>query len=276
MSNLFQTSSNRANGATIPPLEEIELFGSAGEEALYRTLKEHFECVIRNVVVPHKDLYLEKDFLVIERGVPFVLEAKNWKGEIGEDGGAFYQNKDNGVRKTLKSPVGTTNQFLHVMKKYYHLDRPVWGVVVFTEPDCRLTLPEEKDGIRLLHAKDLVAYIRAQAKKYYSKEDEPIDTSVLLRCTRFYSRDSEFCKGILADTYLECTAEDGARVRLDTTRLRYLSVESQPLRLRDKLYVTYLNGESGVFYNRDLTLTVGCLDGSYRKLALNRIRHFVF
>ncbi|MBQ2735158.1 MAG: NERD domain-containing protein [Clostridia bacterium] len=276
MSNLFQTSRNRAAGEKIPLLEEIERFGSDGEESLYRTLKEHFDCVIRNVVVPHKSLYLEKDFLVIERGVPFVLEAKNWKGEIGEDGGMFYQSKDNGVRKTLKSPVGTTNQFLHVMKKYYKIDRPVWGVVVFTEPDCRLNLPKEQDGIRLLTAKELVSYIRTHAKETACKEDPPIDTDLLLRCTRFYSRDSEFCKGILADTYLDCTAEDGARVKLDTTRLRYLSVEPQSLRLRDKLYVTYLNGESGVFYNRDLTLTVGCLDGSYRKIALNRIRHIVF
>ena len=276
MSNLFQTSRNRASGEAIPLLEEIERFGSDGEEELYRTLKEHFDCVIRNVVVPHKELYLEKDFLVVERGVPFVLEAKNWKGEIGEDGGMFYQNKDNGIRKTMKSPVGTTNQFLHVMKKYYAIHRPVWGAVVFTEPSCRLNLPEEIDGIRLLSVKELVAFIRARAKETASVEDTPVDTDRLLRCTRFYSRESEFCKGILADTYLECIAEDGARVLLDTTRLRYLSVEPQPLRLRDKLYVTYLNGESGVFYNRDLTLTVGCLDGSYRKLALNRIRHIVF
>lgn len=276
MSNLFQASRNRANGIGIPPLEEIELFGSAGEENLYRILKENFDCVVRNVVVPHKSLYLEKDFLVVERGVPFVLEAKNWKGEIGEDGGTFYQNKDNGVHKVLKSPVGTTNQFLHVMKTYYKINRPVWGAVVFTEPDCTLNLPKEQDGVRLLPAKELVAFIRKRAKETASKEDEPIDVACLLRCTRFYSRDSEFCKGILADTYLDCTAEDGSRVRLDTTRLRYLSVEPQPIRLRDKLYVTYLNGESGVFYNRDLTLTVGCLDGSYRKIALNRIRHIVF
>jgi hypothetical protein len=65
-------------------------------------------------------------------------------------------------------------------------------------------------------------------------------------------------------------------VRGDTTCLPYLSVQAQPLKLRDKLLVTYTNGATDVFYNRDTIFTVGCLDGSYKKIALNRIRHIVF
>ena len=275
MNSFFQAGVHRAKAEKLPALEEIERFGSEGEEQLYRFLREQFDCVIRNVTVPHKELYLEKDFLVIERGVPFVLEAKNWKGEIGMDGTSFYQRKDNGVYKTLKSPVGTTNRFLHVMKSYYGIKRPVWGVVVFTEPDCRLSLPEEQDGVALLPAKELISFIRKRAAEE-ADAYPPIDPGRILRCTRFYSRESEFCKGILADSYLDCYTEDGTPVRLDTTKLRYLSVEEQPLRMRDKLYVTYQNGNSGVFYNRDLVLTVGCLDGSYRKIALHRILHIVF
>ncbi len=275
MPNIFKTLYNRKNGEALPPIEEIERFGSDGEEQVCRLLRQHFDCVIRNVTVPHKSLYLEKDFLVLCRGVPFVIEVKNWKGEIGCEGDSFYQNKDNGTRKVLKSPVGTTNQFLRRMKEFYGISRPVIGVVVFAETDCHLTLPEELDGVALLPQKKLVSYIRKRA----AAEDRglpPLNTDTILRCTRFYSADSEFCKGILADTYLDCTAEDGRRVRLDTTRLRYIAVESQPLALRDKLYVTYSNSASGVFYNRDAVLTVGCLDGSYRKIALNKLRYIVF
>ena len=116
MSNILKTIVNRSLGVGLPPEPEIEQFGSDGEEIVYRMLCESFDCVIRNVVVPHKKLYLEKDFLVTVKNVPFVIEVKNWKGEIGEDGGAFYQNKDNGVRKTLKSPVGTTKQFIDKMR----------------------------------------------------------------------------------------------------------------------------------------------------------------
>jgi hypothetical protein len=273
--NPLKVAAKRMTGAGIPPIEEVERFGMDGEEVIANLLWEHFDCVIRNLTVPHKELYLEKDFAVIADGVIFVLEVKNWKGEIGAEGDKFYQNKDNGTRKTIKSPVGTTRQFIGRMQDFYKLDQPVVGVVVFAEPDCRLNLPEEIDGIALIRAEELVKFIKSRAKLLKFKGNS-VDPKTLLRCTRFYSRDREFCKGILADVYLDCYTEDGSKARLDTTRLRYLTAEHQPLRLRDKLYVTYDNGATGVFYSRDTVFTIGCLDGSFRKLALNRIRHIVF
>lgn len=276
MSNLIKTFLHRSTGAGLPPVEEIEQFGIDGEEIIYRMLYESFDCVIRNVAVPHKELYLEKDFLVVVKNVPFVIEVKNWKGEIGCSGDQFFQKKPNGVQKNLKSPVGTTNQFIRCMKEFYEIDRPIYGVVAFAEPNCVLSLPEEADGVALIHAAKLPAYLRAKAKLCADKIHAPVNTDRLLRCTRFYSDDREFTKGILADSYIECTAEDGTRVRLDTLQLRFLTAEHQPLRLRDKLYVTFTNGSTGVFYQRDVSLTVACLDGSYRQIALNRIRHIVF
>lgn len=278
MGNILETLVTRTTASKIPPLAEIEQFGADGEETVYRLLSDCFDCVIRNAVVPHKELYLEKDFLVLVKGVPFVLEIKNWKGEIGCEGDEFYQNKENGVHKTLKSPVGTTNQFIRRMKEFYGIDRPVYGVVVFAEPDCTLSLPEEMDGVALIPTQKLAAYLRAKARldQKGGTDHPPIDPRRLLRCTRFYSTNSEFTKGMLVDGKLECLAEDGAVVRLDTTRISYISVEPQSLRLRDKLYVTFDNGSTGIFYNRDAVLTVACLDGSFCKLALNRIRHIVF
>lgn len=275
MSNTPKIAWNRTRAAHLPPMEEIEQFGADGEESVYRLLCNQFDVVIRNVVVPHKKLYLEKDFMVICQNVLFILEVKNWKGEIGCDGDKFYQLKENGIRKTLKNPVGTTKQFIEVMRKFYDIDRPVFGMVLFAEPDCTLSLPEEMDGIALLSVQTAVQAIKRCAAAQKAKEPA-LDPSRILRCTRFYSRDSEFCKGILADCFLDCATADGAIVRLDTTCLQYLSVESQPLLLRDKLHVTYINGATDTFYNRDTELTVGCLDGSYRKIALHRIRHIVF
>ena len=121
----------------------------------------------------------------------------------------------------------------------------------------------------------MVAHLKAAARGC-DKKLPSVDTSRLLRCTRFYSDDKEYTKGILADSYLFCTNENGDTVRIDTLQLQYLTVEHQPLRLRDKLYVTYVGGSTGVFYNRDAVLTVACIDGSDRKIALNRIRHLVF
>ncbi|MBQ1962488.1 MAG: NERD domain-containing protein [Clostridia bacterium] len=275
MSNLFQRWRNRASAEEIPEEPEIERFGADGEELVYGILAKAFDTVIRSPAVPHKELFLEKDFLVIHQGFPFLLEVKHWKGEVGQCGDKFYQQKENGIRKTIKSPAGTTAQFLRQMRSYYHLKGQICGMVVFSEPSCKLALPREIDGIAMLPLEEAVSFIRSYAKAHKGEgaEFSPED---ILRCTRFYSREREFCKGILATNYIECFTEDGSAARLDTLQLRFLSVEPQPLRLRDKLYVTFSNGSSGVFYNRDTVLTVAVLDGSYRKIALNRIQHIVF
>ena len=86
----------------------------------------------------------------------------------------------------------------------------------------------------------------------------------------------KFSKGVLVNCELECYNEKGEKVFLDTTKLEFLSVEHQPLHLRDKRYVTYCNGVSGIVYNRDTMLTVKLLDGSFSHFALNRIDHIVF
>ncbi len=275
MSQILKTMWNRARAERLPPLEEIESFGADGEEVIYRLLCKHFDCVIRNVVVPHKKLYLEKDFLVIHKNVPFVIEVKNWKGEIGCKDGEFYQNKDNGVHKTLKSPVGTTKQFIEKMRAFYKTDAPICGVVIFAEPHCKVMLPEQMEGVALLTPQKAITYIKNKAKAMKQKELFA-DPAQILHCTRFYSYDSEFCKGMLADCFFDCETRGGAVVRIDTTSLAYISVRSQPLRARDKLFITFANGKSDVFYNRDTVFDVVCLDGSYQKIALNRVRHIVF
>ena len=268
---------NRAFAAGIPEQEEIEQFGAAGEDVIYRILREHFACVIRGVIVPHKGKYLEKDFLILEKGVPVILEVKNWKGVIGCDrqAGVFYQDKPGGVHKVLKSPVGTTQQYIRCMKDFYGLERTVVGMVVFAEPDCRLSLPDSMDGILLVPAAKMIQAIRAKVREY-AKEPGGIAPERILRCTRIYSRSSEFCKGLLVDRELPCFAQDGSEIFLNTDYLRYIRVEPQSLRLRDKLCVTYTNGAVDTFYNHDASVSLSCLDGSRRVIALNKIRYILF
>lgn len=267
----------RSSTAGIPQQEEIEQFGSNGENVIYSILRAEFDYVIRNAVIPLKNKYLEKDFLVFFKGVPVVVEVKNWKGQIGfnRSNGNFYQDKPNGVHKELKSPVDTTRQFINAMKEFYKTDRTVVGVVVFADPDCQLSLPEEMDGIRLVTASKMVAAIKAAAKGY-TKERDRLLPEHILRCTRIYSASSEFCKGLLANKHIHCFAENGDEVLLNTDYLRYVAVKPQPLRLRDRIHVTYTNGAMGTFYNRDTVLDLCCMDGTCRKIALNKVRYIQF
>lgn len=277
MGNLFGRIKDRALSTGLPQPPEIERFGACGEDVIYRILREEFEHVIRGVVIPHKGKYLEKDFLILHKGVPVVIEVKNWKGRIGYHTatGSFYQDKENGVHKELKSPVGTTKQFLHCMKEFYETEREAIGMVVFAEPDCTLDLPEQMDGIRLVTAPRMVSAIKA-AMREYGREFTPLTPSGILRCTRIYSSNSEFCKGILADEQIPCFDVNGKRASLSTDHLRYLAVQPQPLLLRDRLLVTFTNGATGEYYNRDAVLSLCCLDGTCCRIALCKIRHILF
>ncbi len=275
MSNPFKIIQNRSAARELPPMPEIERFGSEGEEQVYRLLRASFSCVKRNVVAPHKNLLLEKDFMVVEKGVTFILEVKNWKGKIGMEGNSFYQLKDNGVKKTQKSPVGTTQQFIRCMKEAYDIQTPVFGVVVFLPAGCELAVPADVDGVALLPLSRMVSHIKTIAKAC-AIQDKTIPSLRVLTCTRFYDEKNEFCKGVVADRELTRTNTKGETVLLNTDKLAYLSVEHQPLLLRDKLYATFIGGKTGVFFNRDGAFTVKLLNGGFDRISLSRVRHIIF
>lgn len=269
------TAWKRAFGAKLPRQEEIERYGADGEEVIYRMLAEQFGCVIRGVVLPWKKKYLEKDFLVIERGVPFVIEVKYWKGEIGMEGDSFFQNKEGGVHKTLKSPVATTKEFISRMKDFYQIERDVCGMVVFADPDCRLSLPSESEGIALLPVGKMISFIKSRAAREKKNGDFP-DPDRILRCTRFYDEQTEFCKGIVAESTFRCFDAKGTAVDVDTVRVRFITVRHERLRMRDRLLITYRDESTAVLYNRDTVLHIGCLDGTFCQIALNQVRYIVF
>lgn len=274
---LLRRARHRLTARRLPVQEEMERFGAGGEDVIYRILRENFPCVIRNVIVPHKDKYLEKDFLVMERGVPVVIEVKNWKGRVSIDpaSGDFCQDKPNGTHKVLKSPVGTTAQYVRCMKEFYGMARTVVGMVVFAEPDCVLDLPPEKEGILLVPAVKMIATIKAQVRQY-AKEPERLAVDRILRCTRFYSTTREFCKGLIADEHIACVDRDGNAVLLNPDYIRGIRIDHQPFLLRDKLTVLYTNGAGGVYYNRDTAVTVCCLNGTAKEIALCRVQYILF
>ena len=253
---------------------ETEQFGAGGEEVAYRALREAFSFVVRNPVIPHGKKFLEKDFLVVEEGLPFVVEIKYWKGTISAQGDVFRQVKTDGTVKEHKNPVGTTAQFLRELKQYYHFEGDVIGVVAFLDPECKLDLPESVEGIYLLPFAKLVSFIRATAKRLSG--EFTLTEARVLRCTRLYSEEREFSKGILVDRYLKCKTREGKAVSLDTTKLKYITVKRRPLFLGYKLFVTFSNDAAGIFYAKNQPLVIGCLDGSFCRFQLSKLRYLVF
>lgn len=258
----------------LPGMGEMEAYGAGGEEMAYRALREAFSFVARNPVIPHGNKFLEKDFLVVEQNLPFVIEVKNWKGTVSAQGDGFRQTKADGTVKELKNPAGTTAQFVREMKQYYHFDGDVIGVVVFLDPSCKLDLPEEVEGVRLLPFAKLISFIRATAKKLSG--EFALGEANVLRCTRLYSDFHEFSKGLLVNRYIKCQTRDGKKVALDTTKLKYITVKRRPFFLGYKLLVTFANDDAGCFLTKDQTLVVGCLDGSFCRFSLGKLRYIVF
>lgn len=273
--SFFRRLRRRLTAMPLPEQEEIRSYGARGEEAVYRLLRENFECVIRNAVIPWGDGYLEKDFLVIQKGVPVVLEIKTWKGRISSAGDHFCQDKTNGTHKDLKSPVVTTKHFISAMKEFYGIDRDVTGIVVFAEPECVLDLPPEIDGIGLVPAVKMVSAIRT-AIKSADKQAEGLDPACILHCARLYSKGREFCRGVIVDKEIACYTEDGMEAALNPLYVKYVNIDHQPLRLRDKMTVTFTNGSSAIFYNHCSSVTLHCLDGDIIRVALSRLKTVVF
>ncbi len=273
--SFFRRVFRRLTAHTIPAQDEGKSFGARGEEAIYRLLRENFDCVIRNITVPWGDGYLEKDFMVIQKGVPVVLEIKAWKGRISASGDHFCQDKPNGVHKDLKSPVINTKHFISVLKEFYGLDRYITGIVVFAEPDCVLDLPPEMDGIVLVPATKLISTIRT-AVKSADRSAEPMDPASVLHCARLYNGKTEFCKGIIVDKEIPCYTDDGLEASLNPLYIQFINIDHQGLRMRDKLTVTFTNGSSGVFYNHCSSVTLHCLDGEMCRVALSKLKTIVF
>ncbi len=271
--NLTKRWTHRLLAKPIPKQEEMEEFGAEGEDYIYRLLRRRFDTVIRGAAIPSGKKYLEKDFLILYKGVPVVIEVKNWKGVIGyhKPSNRFYQDKPNGTQKIMKSPVDSTNRFIDQFKRFYGLDCPVLGFVIFADPDCALSLPKEMDGIRLVKLFDAVNEIVA-AVKTASGAKCPLPEGRFLRCARIRSGSREFCKGLLADERIPCFTTDGRGVRLNPDFISKIRISHQPLRLRDKMTVTYTNGAKDVFFNHDTVLTLCCLDGTTRRIALSKIR----
>lgn len=261
----------------LPPTSRREAFGEKTEEVIYRKLREAFDCVIRNVVIPQGEGYLEKDFLVIQDGVAVVLEVKGWKGMISASavGDRFYQEKADGTRKDLKSPVRSTNRFLNAMTDFYRLKEAPLGMVVFADPDCDLDLPPQMEGVALVSGTQMLSAIRALVKDA-PKPEEPLDPARVLCCARLYAGGRSFCKGTVTDEGIPCFTPAGEPVLLNPLYLRYISVDHQPLRLRDKLTVTFVNDSAAVFYNHSATLTLLCLDGTVTRVALSKLDTIVF
>lgn len=123
--------------------------------------------VFNQVVVPCGKSFRELDFVVIGPNGIFAIEVKHHRGQISgkETDFTWCQRKcsraGNSYEQDLRNPVGQLKGAIHVLKQYLKTQSAspwIQGIVVFTHPECTLTLGEM--SVSVLRLESLAAFIR--------------------------------------------------------------------------------------------------------------------
>lgn len=123
--------------------------------------------VFNQVIVPNSKSFRELDFVVVGPNGIFAMEVKHHRGEISEEETDlnWCQRKrsraGNTYEQGLRNPVGQLKGAIHALKQYLKAqDIHPWiqGVVVFTHPECTLSLGEM--SVPVLRLESLAAFIR--------------------------------------------------------------------------------------------------------------------
>ena len=123
--------------------------------------------VFNQVIVPNGKSFRELDFVVIGPNGIFAIEVKHHRGEISgkETDLTWCQRKrsraGNTYEQDLRNPVGQLKGAIHALKqrlKAQGIHPWIQGIVVFTHPECSLSLGET--SVPVLRLESLAAFIR--------------------------------------------------------------------------------------------------------------------
>lgn len=123
--------------------------------------------VFNQVMVPNGKSFRELDFVVIGPNGIFAIEVKHHRGEISgkETDFSWRQRKHsragNTYEQDMRNPVGQLKGAIHALKqnlKAQGIHSWIQGIVVFTHPECSLSLGET--SVPVLRLESLATFIR--------------------------------------------------------------------------------------------------------------------
>lgn len=123
--------------------------------------------VFNQVIVPNGKSSRELDFVVVGPNGIFAIEVKHHRGEIsGKETNITWRQRKrsragNTYEQDMRNPVGQIKGAIHALKQYLKAqDINPWiqGIVVFTHPQCTLSLGEM--SVPVLRLESLAAFIR--------------------------------------------------------------------------------------------------------------------
>ncbi len=169
--------------------------GISGEDAVIRELKRLNDSyyLINNIVVPPNRG--DTDHIVLGPNGIFVIESKNYGGEIKCTGDSWSRYKIGRKGKPYElwigSPSNQVKRNSKVLKDFilrnkdriFKEDKHIWvhGIVVFTNKNANLHI--EKPTVNILRIEELCDFIKKQNSEFYLSDDEIRNIAdVLLEC----------------------------------------------------------------------------------------------
>lgn len=159
---------------SIKTISEEKSFGNHGETEVENHLRQLLPSISikSNVIVSIPQGRCEIDLLVSYESKIFIIEVKNWVGELYEQGKYFRKEKidkwtGETYRKTFHSPFGQVKRQAYLLKEQTKSNPWINTIVFFANAESVETTSE---NIWFTDIKELVEYIRSDG--YTSKPKE--------------------------------------------------------------------------------------------------------
>lgn len=143
---------------------ELGLFG---EDKLLEELQYSFMemIVIKDITLQYTGLFAQIDFLVITKKAIYILEAKNYIGDVSID------IQRNFVRYTQSGPMRVGNplnqierqvNILKQLKKSKYRKEAIYGLLVLTSDDTTIRIEDELvlDGTKVINVDNVIRFIK--------------------------------------------------------------------------------------------------------------------
>ncbi len=157
------------DGKKIESISEMKAFGNCAERSIVSFLRRKLpDAIIKeNVILEKENHFSEIDCLIQYENKLFILEIKNWKGEIIERDGRFFSYKrdkytDEIHEKELKSPFPQVKRQISLLKEITNSKPYINPVVLFENSD---KVDAENEIEWFINREDLLKYLKNNGRE---------------------------------------------------------------------------------------------------------------
>ena len=169
--------------------DKINIKGTLGELRQEIRLdglpRQHYK-VINNIIIPNKENTSQIDHLVISNFGIFVIENKNFKGNIyGSERSKTWTQFLGGTKNNFYNPIYQNYSHIKAIENILGTNKNIYSIIVFGEKSTLRNIEIDSEKIKVIKESDLLATINTytdkvltdtEVKTYFNKILESIST----------------------------------------------------------------------------------------------------